>query len=152
MCSHYTTYLSHHHNTASRRRQSINLSSSLVSMCLVIYCLTVRSKALRFTTKQPHAFRSLPIVVVLMFNPGRWTIYAVRIKICHKKTWEMAQSYLRWILNCRSMSWMLCRDRYKNCWARGKSRWYPGWWCCWSCWGSGAASMSVSVSVSSSPF
>ena len=51
MCSHYAIYLSHHHNTAPRRRQSVTLSSSLVSMCLVVKCLTVSSLALRFTTK-----------------------------------------------------------------------------------------------------
>jgi hypothetical protein len=32
----------------------------------------------------------------------------------HKQTWEMTQSYLRWILNWRSTSWMLFRDRCKN--------------------------------------
>ena len=54
MCSHYATYLSHHHNTASRRRQSINLSSSLVSMCLVVKCLTVRSLAFNIWDLQPN--------------------------------------------------------------------------------------------------
>ena len=142
MCSHYTTYLSHHHNTASRRRQSINLSSSLVSMCLVIKCLTVRSLALGFTTKTttrdpffPYCCRFDDQLWNVKQPPskdqncnkhwkGSWKTYrcfsahwiAIILEMfkLHKNPWEMTQSYLRWILNWRSTCWMPFWDRCKN--------------------------------------